>query len=126
VLEELQRAADIAGFGRGAPNSRRGHVQVIPTTLGVAYAQSFYEWPSDGAPRLLGVSVTLDGRSQGGRTIGDAVGARPSTAGTLPDAIFRARVTSLYEAMQAALRAGDWRAYGDAWAALGELLGRRR
>jgi hypothetical protein len=126
VLEDLQRAADVAGFGRGVPNSRRGHVQVIPTTLGVAYVQGFYEWPSDGAPRLLGVALTVGGRSQGGRTLAEAVGVRPATTGTLPDAIFRARVTALYEAMQAALRVGDWRAYGDAWAAMGELLGRRR
>lgn len=126
VLEELQRAADVAGFGRGAPHSRRGQVQVIPTTLGVAYVQGFYEWPSDGAPRLLGVSVAIGGRAQGGRTIAEAVGVRPSAGGALPDAVFRARVTALYEAMQAALRVGDWRAYGDAWAALGELLGRRR
>ena len=42
-----------------------------------------------------------------------------------PETKFRARVTALYETMHAALRAGDWRAYGDAWAALGQLLGRR-
>jgi hypothetical protein len=126
VLEELQRAADVAGFGRGVPNSRRGQVQVLPTTIGVAYVQGFYDWPAEGAPRLLGVSVALGGRAQGGRTIAEAVGVRPPSATSIPDAVFRARVTALYEAMQAALRAGDWRAYGDAWAAMGELLGRRR
>jgi uncharacterized membrane protein (UPF0182 family) len=126
VLEQLVRAADVAGIGRGIPNSRRGRVQVIPTTAGVAYVQSFYEWPSDGAPRLLGVSVVVGGRAQAGRTIAEALGVRQSATGTMPDAVFRARVTALYEAMQSALRAGDWRAYGDAWAALGELLGRRR
>jgi uncharacterized membrane protein (UPF0182 family) len=125
VLEELQRAADLAGFGRGVPNSRRGRVQVIPTTRGVAYVQSYYEWPSDGAPRLLGVAVTFDGRSQGGASVAAALGVRGATTGALPDAVFRARVAALYDAMQAALRVGDWRAYGDAWAALGQLLGRR-
>jgi hypothetical protein len=47
----------------------------------------------------------------------------PSSRALNGDA-FRERVSRLYDAMQAALRVGDWRAYGEAWAALGRLLQR--
>ena len=125
VLEELQQAADVAGFGRGVPNARRGRAQAIPTRAGPAYVQSFYEWPPDAAPRLLGVAVLIGGEARAGRTIGEALGLRGARdRRAVPDEVFRARVNALYDEMQAALRAGDWRAYGDAWAALGALLGR--
>ena len=125
VLEELQRAADVAGFGRGVPNARRGRVQAIPTRAGPAYVQSFYEWPPDAAPRLVGVAVLIGGEARAGRTIGEALGLRGAgDRRAVPDEVFRARVNALYDEMQAALRGGDWRAYGDAWAALGALVGR--
>jgi hypothetical protein len=101
-------------------------VQVVPTRDGPAYIQSFYEWPPDAAPRLAGVAVLLAGEARAGSSLADALGV-PSARGpgALPDAVFRARVSALYDAMQAALRAGEWSAYGEAWAALGRLLGRR-
>jgi len=36
----------------------------------------------------------------------------------------RARATRLYEAMRDAMRRGDWTAFGEAYDALGALLGR--
>lgn len=123
VLEVLQTAANDAGFGRGLPQGRRGRVQSIPTERGPAWVQSHYIWPEDGAPRLAGVVVTLDGRTRAGRTLGEALGLRPEVA-PLPADAFRERVSRLYAAMQAALRAGDWQAYGEAWAALGRVLER--
>lgn len=125
VLERLQATADSAGFGRALPHSRRGRVQAIPVPRGVAFAQSFYDWPPDEAPRLAGAIVLMDGRARVGRTVAAALGARdepPSSA--LPADVLRSRAAALYDAMSAALRAGDWRAYGEAWAALGRLLGR--
>ncbi len=126
VLERLQAAADEAGFGRALPDSRRGRVQSIPTERGAAFVQSFYEWPADGPPRLAGVAVMIAERTMVGRSLGEALGVRePLASGAgLPTEAFRARVATLYDAMGAALRAGDWRAYGDAWASLGRLLGR--
>lgn len=125
VLERLQRAADEAGMGRALPHSRRGRVQTVPTQAGVAFVQSFYEWPPDGPPRLAGVAVLSEGRTTVGRSLAEALGERiEPPARALPVEVFRARVSALYDAMAAAQRAGDWRAYGDAWAALGRLLGR--
>lgn len=127
VLEELQRAGEDAGFGRGIPDARRGRVQVIPTRTGPAYVQSFYEWPQSGAPRFMGVAISTNGEVRAGRTLAEALGLRTQSAqAAIPSDVFRARVSALYDAMQSALRAGDWRAYGDAWAALGALLGRTR
>jgi hypothetical protein len=125
VLERLQATADSAGFGRALPHSRRGRVQAIPLERGVAYVQSFYDWPPDQAPRLAGAIVLIGGQARVGRSVAAALGARdeaPSSA--LPADVLRARAAALYDAMSAALRAGDWRAYGEAWAALGRLLGR--
>ena len=126
VLERLQAAADSAGIGIALPHARRGRVQVLPMRSGVAFVQSFYDWPSDEAPRLAGVAVLVDGRTGVGRTLAEALGVRGDAAGPpVPAALLRDRAAALYDAMNAALRAGDWRAYGDAWAALGRLLGRQ-
>lgn len=124
VLERLQAAADEAGIGRALANSRRGRVQAVPTDRGALFVQSFYEWPEDGPPRLAGVAVLTGERTTVGRTLAEALGVPASPVVALPGDVFRARVGALYDAMVAALRAGDWRAYGDAWAALGRLLGR--
>jgi hypothetical protein len=125
TLEQLQAAADSGGFGRSMPHARRGRVQATPLTNGVLFSQAFYEWPPDGPPRLAGVALLLNDRARTGRTLAAALGLPEDAAGrALPAAVFRMRVAALYDAMAAALRAGDWRAYGDAWAALGRLLGR--
>ena len=125
VLERLQAAADSAGFGRALPNSRRGRVQAVPVAGGAAFVQSFYDWPADQSPRLAGVAVLHEGRTRVGRTIAAATGVRDdATTAPLTAEALRRRVGALYDQMAAALRAGDWRAYGEAWAALGRLLGR--
>ena len=125
VLESLQVAADEAGFGRAVRDSRRGRVQAIPTDSGPAFTQSFYEWPAADPPRLAGVAVLIGDRRTVGRTLAEALGYRvPWTGQELSVDVLRARVAALYDAMGAALRAGDWMAYGEAWAALGHLLGR--
>lgn len=123
VLEGLQGAADRAGFGRSLPNARRGRVQAIPTSEGAVWVQSYYDWPPDGEPRLAGVVVSRASGTVAARSLAEALGERRPDAG-LGDGAFRERIVRLYDAMQAALRAGDWRAYGDAWAALGRLLQR--
>ena len=125
VVESLQRAADDAGIGRSLKDSRRGRVQAIPTMTGVAFVQSFYEWPADGAPRLAGVVVLNGERTAVGHTVADALGQRLDPSGRgVPADVFRAQAAQYYDAAAAALRSGDWRAYGEAWAALGRLLGR--
>ncbi len=123
VLEGLQGAADRAGFGRSLPNARRGRVQAIPTTEGAVWVQSYYDWPRDGEPHLAGVVLSRPSGIVAARSLGEALGERRAEGRLAGDA-FRDRVARLYGAMQAALRAGDWRAYGEAWAALGRLLQR--
>lgn len=123
ILESLQTAADQAGFGRSLPDARRGRVQAIPTATGAMWVQSYYEWPPEGEPRLAGVVVSRDGTVTAARTLAEALGERRAADAPAGDA-FRERVARLYDTMQAALRAGDWRAYGEAWAALGRLLQR--
>lgn len=123
ILESMQRAADSAGFGRTLPGLRRGRVQAIPTVNGAVWVQSYYEWPADQAPRLAGVVVRSGDALRTGRTLAEALGVQVVGVPVAPDA-FRERVAVLYDAMLAAQRAGDWRAYGDAVAALGRLLGR--
>jgi hypothetical protein len=125
ILERLQAAADSAGVGRSLPNSRRGRVQAVPVGTGIAFVQAYYEWPADQAPRLAGVAVLMDGRARVGRSVAAALGAREEgPTGALPGDLLRARAAVLYDQMSAALRSGDWRAFGEAWAALGQLLGR--
>lgn len=120
ILETLQRSADSAGFGRQQRHARRGRVQVIPGQDGPAFAQSFYSWPPDGPPVLAGVAVLERGVPRTAPSLADAFGrTRSSASGALS---LRARAATLYEAMGIALRRGDLRAFGEAYAALGRLL----
>jgi hypothetical protein len=122
VLNRLQGAADSAGFGRAVPNVRRGRVQAIPSAAGPVWVQTHYRWPPDGAPSLAGVVVSTPERTLARPSLMEALGGRAQPEET--NDAFRERVARLYDAMQAAQRNADWRAYGEAWSALGRLLGR--
>ncbi len=124
VLDQLQASADSAGFGRALPGMRRGRVQTIPSSVGPLWIQSYYQWPADGAPSLAGVVVSSPRETKAGRTLAEALGESLPAEALSPDA-FRERIARLYDAMQAAQRIGDWRAYGEAWNALGRLIGRQ-
>jgi hypothetical protein len=117
----LQHAADSAGFGRQRRYSRRGRIQLIPTASGMAYVQTFYEWPPDAPPSIAGVVVMQRGESKTGPSLSEALGVtRPiASSGT---ASLRARVAALYDVMSSAMRLGDWRAFGEAYSQLGRLL----
>ncbi|MCC7000904.1 MAG: UPF0182 family protein [Gemmatimonadaceae bacterium] len=125
ILENLQETADDAGFGRALPNARRGRVQAIPTATGNLFVQSFYEWPTDGPPRLLGVTTLRRAERRHGATLGQALGASSLALGSTDSGErFRGQALMLYEQMLRAQRRGDWRAYGEALDALGRLLRR--
>lgn len=124
VLDQLQVSADSAGFGRVLPAMRRGRVQAIPSSVGPLWIQSYYQWPPDGAPSLAGVVVRSPRETKAGRTLAEALGESIPAEALSPDA-FRERIARLYDVMQAAQRSGDWRAYGEAWNALGRLIGRQ-
>jgi len=121
LLETLQRGADSAGFGHQRRYARRGRVQLIPAATGMAYVQTFYEWPPDAPPSIAGVVVLQRGEIRTGASLSEALGVtRPIPAGGT--ASLRSRVAALYDAMSAAMRRGDWRAFGDAYSQLGRLL----
>ena len=121
LLGILQHGADSAGFGHQRRFARKGHVQLIPGPGGTAYVQTFYEWPPDAPPSIAGVVVLQHGELRTGASVGEALGVtRPMAASGA--ASLRARVTALYDAMSDAMRRGDWRAFGDAYAQLGRLL----
>lgn len=121
VLEKLQHGADSAGFGHQRRYSRRGRVQLFPGPGGTAYVQSFYEWPPDSPPVLAGVVILQRGEIKTGATLGEVLGMARAAASS-GTASLRARVAAIYDAMSAAMRRGDWRAYGEAYSQLGRLL----
>src|ERR1019366_2987312 len=121
LLETLQHAADSAGFGHQRRYARRGRVQLIPASTGVAYVQTFYEWPPDLPPSIAGVVVLQRGGVRTGASLSEALGVTHPIAGGATESL-RARIAALYDVMSAALRRGDWRAFGQAYAQLGTLL----
>jgi hypothetical protein len=121
LLETLQHAADSAGFGHQRRYARRGRVQLIPSSTGVAYVQTFYEWPPDLPPSIAGVVVLQRGGVRTGASLSEALGVTHPIAGGATESL-RARIAALYDVMSAALRRGDWRAFGQAYAQLGTLL----
>lgn len=74
------------------------------------------------------VSAFIADSVRSGRTLADALGV-PLSADSfgvpLTEQDFRSRVTRLYAAMRAAMRIGDWVAFGTAYTELGVLLGRQ-
>jgi uncharacterized membrane protein (UPF0182 family) len=122
VLDELWTTARKAGlYGSRRGPERKGQIQLLPLKGGVAFAESFYSWPADAAPTLRGVVLLEGQQTHTGVTLAEALGiSRPIPTGA--NAAFRGRVAGLYDVMSAAMRRGDWKAFGDAYAALGRLL----
>lgn len=119
ILDRL-RALDSAGSAARDGPVARGRVRVVPLQHGVAYIQPVYRWRSESPPSLIRAAVMS----------GDSLWAEnppvPSLRGTsVPGAgrDLRASATALYAAMRAALRSGDWAAFGRAFDQLGRLLG---
>jgi len=126
VIDRLERPADSSVI----PGSRTvlGAVRAVPLAGAIAFVQTAYAVRDDGPPSVSRVSVLLADSVRSGRTLADAVGASfaaDSAATPLSEQGFRARVAKLYSAMRAAMKSGDWVAFGKAYAELGELLGRQ-
>jgi uncharacterized membrane protein (UPF0182 family) len=80
-----------------------------------------------GAAVGTGVDLAAVALTPGERTaVADSTDARrlPGEAAVPPIDDLRAEAATLYDAMEAARRSGDWAAYGAAWRQLGTLLGR--
>lgn len=121
ILERLQQTADSAAIGHQRRPARRGRVQVLPVGGSLAFVQSFYQWSADGAPALAGVVLLQNGVARAAPTVAELFGTGRSVTAAGAEAL-RGRVTILYDQMAAAMRLGDWQAFGDAYAALGKLL----
>jgi hypothetical protein len=122
VLDELWASAKRAGmYGSKRGSDRRGQVQILPLQDGLGFTQPFYSWAPDAPPTLRGVTLLEGERTHAGATLAEALGvSRPDPEGA--KGALRSRVAALYEAMSTAIRRGDWKAFGDAYAALGRLL----
>lgn len=123
VLGQLQRSADSAHFSRSLRHPRRGRVQVVPTTDGMAVLQSFYDWPPEREPMLAGVVALRAGQARSGSSLASALGA-PGLAATA-DATLRLRLARSYADLRDALRREDWIAFGRAMDTLRRLASER-
>jgi hypothetical protein len=123
VLDNLRRPDSLPG--RDVVQVR-GPTKAIPVSAGLVFVQSVYGWHRQGGPpTLLRVAVVTGDTTRSGRTLADVAGMTGGRgSGAVPPQDFRGRVEALYDAMRAALERGDLRAFGDAYNALGELLGR--
>jgi len=103
-------------------------VRTVPVAGGLAFVQTAYAMREDGPPAVARVSALTADSVRSGRTLADALGILLSTDSSgvpLTEQDFRSRVTRLYAAMRAAMRTGDWVAFGTAYTELGVLLGRQ-
>lgn len=132
VVDRLTRGYDGAAAGR-AERVVAGATRVIPVGGAVAYLVPHYAERGESAPLVAGVTSYYQGSYRQGATTLAALGAPPAPADSaLPRAVAAtgaaglARARTLYEQGRAALRAGDWAAFGRAYDALGAALGRRR
>lgn len=103
----------------GPASGVRGSVRAVPLAGAPAFVQSLYGGPT-GVQGLREVRLLA----------GDSVAAAPTLRGlvgiTVPAAEpdFRASLTRWYDAMRAAMRRGDWSAFGAAMDSIGRALGR--
>lgn len=121
LLDATRQVVD--SVRRTRPDVRRGWTRIVPASGDVRFVTPLFAPRGDGAPGLDGV-VVADARGVGiGTSVLAAAGPpTPSRApGPVPDAD-AAVAASLYERMRAALRRGDWLAFGTAFEALGRAL----
>jgi hypothetical protein len=101
-----------------------GQIRAIPVEGRVILTRTIYRVPPNGVPAVVAVSVmsgdslyTAAGLSQAARV----EAPQPPDAALSPEQ-FRARVESLYQAMQAAMRRGDLATFAELFNSLGALL----
>lgn len=125
ILERLRAGAVDGGAVAGAPrpmaSTLAGPMQVLPTTDGPFFLQPLYRWHADGPPELALVALADGDSIRRAPTLEEAVASPDLLEGEAGDGASRA--SRLYAAMRDALRRGDWRAFGDAFDALGRVLG---
>jgi uncharacterized membrane protein (UPF0182 family) len=124
VRTALRSTVDSAPGGQAGPLVR-GPTRTIPVAGALAFAQPVYSWRPHGSPTLSRVTLYAGGASRSGASLAEITGASPlSTPPPATPEDFRRRVGLLYDAMRAALGRGDLKAFGEAYDALGTLVGR--
>jgi hypothetical protein len=123
LVDRMQQHADTTPTPRDT-RSVRGAVRAFPMGGTVRFAQTTYAWRSTTPPTIARVTVLSGDSTVFGPTLSHAVGASIGTdaAGPLNPVDFRARVEALHAAMRAAIRRGDWAAFGEAFDSLGAML----
>jgi hypothetical protein len=133
VVDRLRRALDVEALGRGE-RVVAGAERVVPVGGSAAYILPHYADRGDAAPQLAGVTTYFAGQySQGASALAAlapatapaAAGPRVADGGAAA-ASGLAQARALYEQARAALRDGDWVAFGRAYDALGAALAPRR
>lgn len=122
--EQLERLRQHLGRDGGGVAAEAPVIQtrprLLPTASGVMLVQPAYAWRPDGIPALARVAV-LHGDSLGAAASLSAIGSldrqRP------PGAPRDGAAAALYERMRDALRRADWTTFGQAFEALGRVLG---
>ena len=122
LLDSLSTGARRAGApGARRLSERKGELEALPTDGGIAFVLSSYSWPGDGQPSLSSVVLLEGTASRVGGTLSEALGF-PVPSMAPGESAWRAGAAALYQQMSAAMKRGDWRAFGAAYAALGRLL----
>ena len=127
ITGQLKSALDSALSPVTGMRVTRGAIRAVPAGSGVLFEQSAFGWRAGAPPTLLRAALSDGVATVSGRSVSRALGAPPVAADSLPatPAAFRARVNALYGEMRAAMRRGDWPAFGRAYEALGGLLAHR-
>ena len=109
------------------PAMPRGAVRAVPVGDDIAFVQSAYIIRGEGAPTLGRVSVFYRDSLRSGQSLAQILGTLPTGATTSHSPAapgdLRSRADSLYKVMRDAMRRGDWATFGQAFDALGKLLG---
>lgn len=103
-----------------------GTMRVVPFPDGVLAVQSRYVTDGDSTrqtPRLVGVTLGWRGALGRGATLADALANVSSAPVMERGAAAVAEARRLFATMDSARKVGNWRAFGDAYDALGRLLG---
>ncbi len=122
ILDRL-RSVDSAGSAAREGPLAHGRVRAIPLRGSIAFVQPSYRWRSGSIPTLNRVAL-FSGDSA--RSVAPPFGVSPIGGTPLPILAgdFRANIAALYAAMRDALRRGDLVAFGHAFEALGQAVGR--
>ncbi|MHB1222573.1 MAG: UPF0182 family protein [Gemmatimonadaceae bacterium] len=121
--EQLERLRQHLGRDGGATAEVpviQTRPRLLPTGSGVMLVQPAYAWRPDGIPALARVAV-LHGDSLRAAASLSALG--PLDRQRPPGAPGNGAAAALYERMREALRRADWTTFGQAFEALGRVLG---